>query len=165
MVPQAGASLGEGVSGAGSKQRRLDLNGDVHRARPLLALRAEPLAEGVSPGGPQAVQKGLPLQSRGPSAVHTVVGGPPWETLRSGPGSPRACWPGGRGRQACSRGCLHSESEQLWALVTPGSTEARARLTVAEAAAPPAKGAPAGGREVAADKGGTCGPWPGASLN
>lgn len=30
VAPQAGASLGEGVSGAGSKRRRLDLNGDVH---------------------------------------------------------------------------------------------------------------------------------------
>lgn len=60
--------------------------------------------------------------------------------------------------------CTVSQSS-CWALVTPGSTEAGARLTVAEAAAPPAKGAPAGGREVAVDKGGTCGPWPGASLN
>ena len=135
-------------------------------ARPLPALRAdrtnpclsrEPLAEAVSPGRPQAVQEVLPLQSRGPSLVHRVVGGPHRETLGSGPGSLRGPLAAGGGGRAAGRGCLQSESEQLWALVTPGSREAAAQLTAAKAMAPPAEEALGGGGAAAADKGGTRG--------
>lgn len=87
------------------KPRQLHLNGTSTPARPPPALRAdrtnpclsrEPLAEAVSPGGPQAVQEGLPLQSRGPSAVPVRR---PWGP---GLGATGARWPreGAAGLQA-----------------------------------------------------------------
>lgn len=115
VVPHAGASLGEGRGTApgcewSRKQRQLHLNVDAHSCqaspgpesrqnRPVSFPRTP--GRGGLPGGPQAVQEGLPLQSRGPSAVRRVVDGPRRETLRSGPGSPRGPLAGGRGRRAC----------------------------------------------------------------
>lgn len=163
--PEQGPAWGRGGGTApgrerSRKPRQLHLNGTSTPARPPPALRAdrtnpclsqEPLAEAVSPGGPQ-----------GPGGASTpepgAQRGPRRETLGSWRGSHRGLLAAGEGGGAAGRGCLQSESEQLWALVTPGSREAAAQLTAAKAAAPPAKGAPGRGGAAAADKGGTRGP-------